>query len=530
MGISNLKLALGAEMPGPLGPGKEPGSSWRASRPLLRHFSLWLTMVATLVALCTAISGQSYWIDEANSAWRAAEPRFGLFVSRMVSETGSDAQMPLFLIAIWAWEKVVGAGEVALRAMNLLWLIPGLYIFANGRVDRLLVAGTSAFLWYYLDEARPYGMQIGASLMVFGLLERAVVAARDPGGEYTLLRPYQVWLLAFGLIALAGSSLLGAIWAGAAIAAAALAVPWRARLLAASHVIGPAILLVAVLAPLGLYYLWTVLAGAGGTKVAATDAQNLVFSAYELLGFAGLGPGRIDLRALESAVFSPYLFALASYAVLVGTVTLAGTIHTVRNVTPRTLTACAIAFTAAAALILIAGHLMHWRVVGRHLAPALAPVLAVQAAGVTLLWRQPIGKFLVLGFLVMALASAASIRFAPRHAKDDYRSAAAVVRSALAEGDRVWWSADALSALVYQVPLGQGCTGALYVYEPQPGFASALEAPTLVVTSKPDIYDPGGVLAAFLSDQHFRITETFQAFQIWRRTPPAGPVPCSPGK
>lgn len=528
--MADLNPALGVDIPRPRGPVEEPKSSWQGQQPLSRDVMLWLTMAATLLAFCMAISGQSYWIDEANTAWRAAEPHFGQLVARMVSDTGSDAQMPLFLAAIWAWEKVAGHGEIALRAMNLLWLVPGLYIFANGRVDRFLVAGTSAFLWCYLDEARPYGMQIGASLMVFGLLERAVVAACTPGGGDLLLRPHHLLLLALGLVALAGSSLLGAIWAAAAVTAAAIAMPWRGHRLAASYLAGPAVLLVLVLAPLGLYYLWTVFAGAGGTKVAVTDARNLVFSAYELLGFAGLGPGRMDLRAAGAAAFAPHVIALASYGVLVGAVTLAGTIHLARNVAPRTLAACAIALAAATALILFAGYLMHWRVVGRHLAPALAAVLAVQAAGVTRLWPRPVGKLLVLGFLAMALASAASIRFAPRHAKDDYRSAAAVARSALTEGERVWWSADALGALVYDTPLGQGCAGALYVFEPQPGFASALQAPTLVVTSKPDIYDPGGVLAAFLSDQHFRVTETFQAFQIWRRTPPVGQVPCKVGE
>ncbi|EJJ28543.1 hypothetical protein PMI11_03188, partial [Rhizobium sp. CF142] len=221
MGISDLNLALGAEITGPSNPVNKTGSFLRKLLPLSRHFTLWFAMVATLVALCTAISGQSYWIDEANTAWRAAEPQFGALLARMVAETGSDAQMPFFLVAIWAWEKVAGDGEIALRVMNLLWLVPGLYIFANGRADRLLVAGTSAFLWYYIDEARPYGMQIGASLMVFGLLERAVVAASDRGADGPPLRPYQAWLLAFGLIALAGSSLLGAIWAAAAVAAAA---------------------------------------------------------------------------------------------------------------------------------------------------------------------------------------------------------------------------------------------------------------------------------------------------------------------
>ncbi len=526
MGISDLNPALSAEIAGPSNPVNNRISHLQRSHPLSQHVILWLAMVAALVALCTAISGQSYWIDEANTAWRAAEPHFETLLARMVAETGSDAQMPFFLVVIWAWEKVAGDGEVALRVMNLLWLIPGLYVFANGRVDRLLVAASSAFLWYYVDEARPYGMQIGASLMVFGLLERAVVAASDRSAEGPLLRRYQVWLLAFGLIALAGSSLLGAIWAAAAVGAAACAVHWRVRRLANSHIIGPSVLLVVVLTPLGLYYLWTVLGGAGGTKVATTDARTLLFSAYELLGFAGLGPGRTDLRAGEGTIVTSYLVALSSYAILVAAVTLAGLIHAVRNIPPRTLAVCAIAFTAAAALILIAGYILHWRVVGRHLAPAIAVVLALQAAGATLLWRRPGGKLVVVGFLVMALASGASIRFAQRHAKDDYRAAASVVRTALTGGDRVWWSADALGALVYHVPLGKGCGSALYVFEPRPGFAAALEAPTLVVTSKPDIYDPEGVLAAFLSDQHFQVTETFQAFQVWRRASPTVSLPC----
>src|SRR5690606_7022075 len=143
------------------------GSAFGRGEPrlLARNGVRHIAMAATLAALCIAVSGQSYWIDEANTAWRAAEPQFGVLLGRMVSDTGSDAQMPLFLLAIWAWEKLVGHGEVALRSMNLIWVAWGLYVFANRRVDRLLVAGASAFLWYYLDEARPYGMQIGASLM-----------------------------------------------------------------------------------------------------------------------------------------------------------------------------------------------------------------------------------------------------------------------------------------------------------------------------------------------------------------------------
>jgi hypothetical protein len=486
----------------------------------------YIIFVITMLFLCTAISGQSFWIDEANSAWRASEPNFSSLIARMTSDAGSDAQMPFFLILLWCWEKLFGHGEVALRAMNLVWLVPGIIIIAQGRFDRIAVAATSAFLWFYVDEARPYGMQIGASFMVFGLLERAVTAAQQPYVHLPLLRRYEEWLLVFALLFLAGSSLLGAIWAVAAVAAAMFAVPWPSRRASRTRLKAPLVVLIVILTPLALYYCWTILAGAGGTKVAVTDARSVMFIAYELLGVAGLGPARALLREDGTSAFVPHLPAVITFLLLAGAVTVAGIIELKQKVSPRILMVCGLSTLTAAALILLAGYILHWRVVGRHLAPALAVVLAVEAAGLSLLWRRRWGRLIAISFLVAAFLSSANIRFAPRHAKDDYRAAAAVADNALQSGDRVWWSADALAALVYKVPLGDGCQGVLYLSEQAVGFEAKLERPQLVVTSKPDIYDPQGALATFLLRNRFQVVQTFPAFQIWRAPDPVGQASC----
>jgi hypothetical protein len=134
----------------------------------------------------------------------------------------------------------------------------------------------------------------------------------------------------------------------------------------------------------------------------------------------------------------------------------------------------------------------------------------------------------VVAFLVLALASATAIRFASRHAKDDYRAAAAVAQDALRAGESVWWSADALGALVYDVTLAEGCEGATLLENPRAGFADGSPLPTVVITSKPDIYDAHGALADYLKKNQFRRAATFAAFEVWRRSSTTPANDCAP--
>jgi hypothetical protein len=150
-------------------------------------------------------------------------------------------------------------------------------------------------------------------------------------------------------------------------------------------------------------------------------------------------------------------------------------------------------------------------------------ILAVEAAGIAVLWRRPAGKALVVCLVALSLASALSIRTAPRHAKDDYRSAAVVARQALAAGETVWWNADAFGALVYGVPLGGACGEAIEIFEPKHGFAQSIAAPAVVVLSKADIYDPHGTLAAHLRRGGFLRADAFMAFEVWRNPSPTDP-------
>ena len=359
-------------------------------------------------------------------------------------------------------------------------------------------------------------MQIGASLLVFGLVERAIMAGRDQDANTPVLRPSEVWLLAAGLIVLAGSSLLGTIWAGAAMGTTVLAASWQRQQLRITRLVAPAVVLVAALAALGAYYAWTLKQGARASTAGGTDARNVAFIAYELMGLAGLGPGRTGLRAGGLSAFSPYLLSLGFLAVAVGATVVAGAAHIWRTTDRRILLACIVILGGAAFLLLAVGFVKHFRILGRHFAPVLPVLLAVQAAGLAALWRRRTGKIVALAFLLLSLGSAASFRFAPRHAKDDYRSAAAAAQAALKRGERVWWNADRSGALLYGVPLGSSSDSALMLFNPTDGFATEAPTPTTVIVSKADIYDSHGALADYLRENRYQPVASFMAFEVWK--------------
>ncbi|HEY4951770.1 MAG TPA: hypothetical protein VII71_00100, partial [Verrucomicrobiae bacterium] len=117
------------------------------------------------------------------------------------------------------------------------------------------------------------------------------------------------------------------------------------------------------------------------------------------------------------------------------------------------------------------------------------------------------------------LISALEIRFAPRHDKDDYRSAVAVAKKAVAEGKRTYWAADVQTAIYYGLIRDEERdTGSSQVilYSARDAQKS-LPASNLVVLSKVDLYDRSGAIREFLRDNGYEPAEQFQAFQLWRK-------------
>ncbi len=170
---------------------------------------MWFFAAVLGFVFVLAISWQSFWIDEMDSTLAAQQPTLDAFWRDLLGKRGSVLQSPLYMIWIWGCGHIFGTSEVALRAVNLFWFLPGMlalmWSLARHRSLQLatfLVAALSPFAWYYLNEARPYAMQTGTSLVVFASLLRLALNQDEPARE-------QLWVagLCVGSLLLSASSM-----------------------------------------------------------------------------------------------------------------------------------------------------------------------------------------------------------------------------------------------------------------------------------------------------------------------------------
>jgi hypothetical protein len=521
----------------------------------------------------------------------------------MAAEKASDLQMPFYMFYVWGFEKVFGSCEWCLRLANLPWFIAGVIAFVGifSVQDHRRVIGAwlvlfSPFAWYYLDEARPYAMQLGASLLVVTALGHLLKDLLDPSVGVPLTRPLHqsvqaipphpnpsprgkgrggrraswqgvyVAMFLLGILVLSGSSLLGMIWAAAAVVTLIAGLGFGATLrLVRQHWpwwLGAGCVLVF----LALYYLWTLKVGARASAVAATTLTSTLFIVYELLGFAGLGPGRAEMRSGAFGVLRPYWAGLAAYgfslAIVLGAA-LSGVVRKQRGPVKTEMRntsgelknpelpqkgakrhkeipglqavsrwagppeckvlGLGLCCVLPVALILIAGRVAHFRVLGRHFTPLVPCLLLVLSTGLSALWsrRGYLAGLAVALFCSLSLLSCLSLRYAQRHNKEDYRAAAAVARAALQQGRSVWWNAAEAGASYYGVPVAVPARAgaALLCVNPDSETLARLSAPQIVIASRPDVYDAQGALARYMREEGFAPVSQYTAFVIWERQP-----------
>ena len=124
-------------------------------------------------------------------------------------------------------------------------------------------------------------------------------------------------------------------------------------------------------------------------------------------------------------------------------------------------------------------------------------------------------------FCGLSLVSCLSLRFSPRHEKDNYRAAAALATDGAerrpgglveCRGGR---SAVLRCAADHQPrQRGRGAAG------PESDAArpsASLPLPQVIIASKPDLYDGQSALAEYLREQGFQPAGRFTAFVIWAK-------------
>lgn len=477
----------------------------------------WVWLAAALALLPFMISGESLWIDEAQTAAYAMEPGLGDLCQRLLHDPKSEAMMPLPMALAWGGVRLLGAGEIALRLPNLLYLAAAFWaVWRLGlRVafaPLVLLLACHPFVWFYANEARPYALQIAlASLLLLSAngIERTGPSPRRVAGFLLW-----AWLLS-------ATSLLAVFPAGI-LSLALLVSGWRRRVPVGKRTLWVLLAGVLVFIPLGLFYLSAVQRGSAGARLWSVGAQNIVFTVYEMVGAQGLGPGRTEMREAASSLgalmrcFAPHLPLLAVHGFCLLLWVRYANVRLADAAGGRLARLCAGMFTLSLGIVLALALVARFPFWGRHFAPVF-PAFLICA----LLCRPTAGPFRVARWIpilmgLLWLGSSLGVRFSPRFAKDDYREAARVAAEALARGESVWWAADAEGASYYGLPVTSSGRFQIWMTPAEQDLAGGASA-DLVILSKPDVYDGRGVLRAYLEQHRYELRGRPQAFSLWRR-------------
>lgn len=488
-----------------------------------------LFLIAALALVPLMPSGDSIWVDEAQT-WRyARHDSLAEVWAEFRTEKFSEAQMPLGMAAAWSWAQLLGTSEWALRAPNMVYAVGAILCFyLIGRRERIplmpLFLAVQPFLWFYVNEARPYALQVfGGSLLLLALYE--VYRGHLSSAKWSIL-----WTI--GALIASASSMLGAIPTLAVTVAMGAELLRRRLLPHAAQLLALAAGTIPLLG-LGVYYLSTLMGGAGGAKIWSVGLQNAIFSAIEFLGFAGLLPARHELRSIARAglthpdeLLALWPFAISASVLLV--LLFAIGLYWILNwrKAPRWVSACLFVAIASAGLLLAASLVVGFPFWGRHLAAAFPVFVGATCWAVWRIWRgtSSLFRFASAALVVVLLSSSFMLRFSDLHARDDYRSATKSALEALSRNHSVWWAADKSAARYYGAHfLGEPNTsepinqqdGLHYTANLQLFDIHAFPNPDIIIISKRDIYDRAGALQEWLRIHKFREVARRSGFEFY---------------
>jgi hypothetical protein len=492
-------------------------------------------LLISCMAICfltgwTAITGGSLWIDEFGTWLITRAENLPTWWLRLKGWPDSDSQIPLYHLFMYFWTRLFGTDALVMRLSNLILFLLANFILilpfrSSPRLALALTVTTclNAFLWYYLNELRPYiFLYLGVAM-----LYTSTIMLLKPGTEINRLGG-AVALWCSGMLVSTGSSVLGFPWAGACFLFILvywyfnrkrnlwLFVKFHGWIVAVSFIAGTLLL---------VHNFQMFFNGARATQMFNTNLQTMLFSAYSICGLLGIGPGMLAMREHGITALLPYIPLVAISCTVLIVVTAGGLLSLLHRVGVKTIWML-MAFTLLPVMFTFSlGYVLHWRVVGRHLMPVL-PLIGMLYAFGLVWWYQKgrSGKAITIAAIFILSLSALSIRYAPRHEKDDYLRASVMAKEMLDRGGEVWWIADERGALYYNVPFS--VIGEERPNLPQHNYAKVLSktnpksleasvCPTMVLLSKPETFDAQSIVRNFLKAHGYEQSGTMQAFTVW---------------
>ena len=79
-------------------------------------------IILSIVVLSLSVNDWSFWLDEAITAEMYSVDTFSELLDQFGIYMGSEVQMPGWIAFMWAWCKLFGSSEYALRSANFLFM------------------------------------------------------------------------------------------------------------------------------------------------------------------------------------------------------------------------------------------------------------------------------------------------------------------------------------------------------------------------------------------------------------------------
>ncbi len=366
-------------------------------------WGFWCAVLLGCVLLAGAISHASLWIDEGYSLWIASHRTLASVANSLVIGDSSDRQMAPHYYYLWGWVHLFGSGEYVARLSNVPFIV--LFVVAIALTSRAvfcrryawLVVILCPFVWYHVNEARPYFMLIAFSAATVGSLVTYLYGPEEWKGRTAWLFPTFLWMtMSIHMLAgFLGPAVVVLGWLNRK------RIDWR-QWWRPMLVFGP------LFALLGVYYVATFVVG----NISQNDSPSLAYAVaglYEHLGFGGLGPPRDVLRTADP-VESRHVFWAG--------VGLAGWIYIVAGCAwrwkDRRAASIACAWAASIVFAVAVSYIVNSRLVGRHIAALLPLFLILLIAAI------PKRRYWVALALIW-IAADYRLAFVDEYGKDEYR-------------------------------------------------------------------------------------------------------------
>jgi hypothetical protein len=511
-----------------------PGES-RVGRSTM-DMRFWSIVVAACVLLAFAVTATSLWIDEGFTAWVVRHRPFHSLVETLAGPlpSASDRQYPLYDIWLWGWSRLFGSSEYSLRAANIPFGV--IFVIALAQTSRLVFKRSVAwlpfafapFVWFYMNEARPYIMLGSCATAAVGAM---LVYTFGPERN----RKASIWLFCTAFLASCLAHVL-AVLCFPGLAVLAVTAILRGRPPRWSEWRGPVLLCGPLLLASLVFYTSTLTGSNGRDEIEVNrraspshGAVAFVFAGqilYEHAGFAGLGPPRNALRVDKvEIVHGPYLIWLVFGAT--GLVVFC--YFALRRPRSRTVSVLALAWVASFIFAIGIAYALHARFLGRH-AAAILPFLLFAVLSVCR------SRVQVLALALVVATSDVRLALLPEYWKDDYRGAAQdVIKRVQAAPGIIDWVADGFTAGYYGLDLRRDIGGGTrtdvgrieHDGELNAGNLCASEVssllrvqrlrhiPIYVAISKPDLFDMCGGWRSEIAARHAIPVVKYRTFDIY---------------